>query len=69
MRSQPQQSLRSAKGLDDLAREYWRSKISDDWEYLLLNGVVVKNRSAVGAEKRVVLVAMGITSTGKKWIV
>jgi len=56
------------KGLDDLVRQYWSSPLSDDWEYLLLDSVVVKNRSAVGAEKRCVLVAMGISATGKKQI-
>lgn len=56
------------KGLDDLVRRYWSLPIDDDWEYLLLDGVVVKNRSAVGAEKRCVLVAMGISRTGKKRI-
>ena len=40
------------RGLDDLVRQYWRSPIDDDWEYLLLDAVVVKNRSAVGSEKR-----------------
>ena len=56
------------KGLDELVRQYWRQPIDDDWEYLLLDGVVVKNRSAVGSEKRHVLVAMGISATGKKGI-
>lgn len=56
------------RGLDDLVRQYWRLPITDDWEYLLLDAVVVKNRSAVGAEKRYVLVAMGISRTGKKQI-
>ena len=56
------------QGLDDLVRRYWSSPLIDDWEYLLLDGVVVKNRSAVGAEKRCVLVAMGISATGKKQI-
>lgn len=56
------------QGLDELVRKYWRSPLSDEWEYLLLDGVVVKNRSAVGAEKRCVLVAMGISSTGRKQI-
>jgi len=56
------------KGLDDLVRRYWSSQLTDEWEYLLLDGVVVKNRSAVGAEKRCVLVAMGISKTGKKQI-
>jgi putative transposase len=56
------------RGLDDLVRQYWRSPISDDWEYLLLDAVVVKNRSAIGTEKRYVLVAMGISGTGKRQI-
>jgi len=56
------------RGLDDLVKRYWSLPLDDDWEYLLLDGVVVKNRSAVGAEKRCVLVAMGISRTGKKRI-
>ena len=56
------------EGLDKLVRQYWRSRINDEWEYLLLDGVVVKNRSAVGAEKRCVLVAMGISQTGRRQI-
>lgn len=56
------------QGLDDLVRQYWSSPLDDDWEYLLVDGVVVKNRSAVGAEKRCVLVAMGISGTGRKQV-
>jgi putative transposase len=56
------------QGLDDLVRRYWSESLDDQWEYLLLDGVVVKNRSTVGAEKRCVLVAMGISGTGRKQI-
>lgn len=56
------------EGLDKLVRQYWRSRIEDDWQYLLLDGVVVKNRSAVGVEKRYVLVAMGVSDTGRRQI-
>ena len=56
------------QGLDSLVRKYWRREIGDQWKYLLLDGIVVKNRSAVGAEKRVVLVALGVSTTGKKQI-
>ncbi len=56
------------QGLDDLVRRYWSSPLDDAWEYLLLDGVVVKNRSAVGAEKRCVLVAMAISGTGRRQI-
>jgi putative transposase len=56
------------KGLDKLVRGYWRRRIDDEWEYLLLDGIVFKNRSAVGTEKRVVLVAMGATTSGRREI-
>lgn len=56
------------KGLDDLVRRYWSSPLTDEWEYLLVDAVVVKNRSAVGVENRCVLVAMAISGTGKKQI-
>ncbi len=56
------------EGLDKLVREYWRLPIDDHWEYLVLDGIVVKNRSAVGAEKRFVLVALGISGDGRKQI-
>lgn len=56
------------EGLDKLVREYWHSPISDEWDYLLLDAVVVKNRCAVGSEKRFVLLAMGISATGRKQI-
>ena len=56
------------QGLDDLVRRYWSLPLDDEWEYLLLDGVMVKNRSAVGAEKRCVLVAMAISRNGKKRI-
>jgi putative transposase len=56
------------KGLDDLLRQFWRAELTDEWRYLLLDGVVMKNRAAVGAEKRVVLVAMGISMSGRRQI-
>jgi putative transposase len=48
------------KGLDALVREYWRRPIEDRWQYLIFDAIVVKNRSAVGSEKRRVLVCIGI---------
>lgn len=56
------------KGLDKLVRQFWRRKIGDNWRYLLLDGVVIKNRSALGSEKRYVLCALGISTEGKKEI-
>lgn len=56
------------KGLDELVRVYWRSELGDEWRYLLLDGIVVRNRAALGAEKRVILVAMGISMAGGRRI-
>jgi len=56
------------KGLDELVRKYWRSPLGDDWKYLLLDGIVVKNRAVLRKERRTVLVAMGITKGRKKQI-
>jgi len=56
------------KGLDKLVREYWRRAIPDKWIYLILDAIVVKNRSAVGSEKRYVLVAVGIDLEGNREI-
>lgn len=56
------------KGLDELVRKYWRAPIGDNWRYLLLDAIVVKNRAALGAEKRYVLVAVGISRSGKRRI-
>lgn len=56
------------KGLDELVREFWRRPISDDWRYLILDAVVLKNRSATGSEKRCILVAEGIGVGGNREI-
>ncbi|MBM3708775.1 MAG: IS256 family transposase [Actinobacteria bacterium] len=56
------------KGLDKLVREYWRREISDKWVYLIFDAIVVKNKSAVGSEKRYVLVVVGIDAEGNREI-
>lgn len=56
------------KGLDGLVREYWRRPITDRWRYLIFDAIVVKNRSAVGSEKRYVLVCIGIDPQGNREI-
>jgi transposase-like protein len=54
------------KGLNKLVREYWQRRLDDEWEYLIVDAIVVKNRAVVSAEKRFVLVALGISKAGKK---
>lgn len=56
------------KGLDKLVREYWRRPIPDKWRYLSFDAIVIKNRSAVGSEKRYVLVAIGVDTEGNREI-
>lgn len=56
------------KGLDELVRQYWRRDLDDEWLYLFLDAIVIRNRGVVGAEKRYVLVAMGITASGRREI-
>ena len=58
----------ACKGLDKLVREFWRRPIGDDWRHLILDAVVLKNRSAMGSEKRCMLVAFGIGMKGKREI-
>jgi transposase-like protein len=56
------------KGLDGLVREYWRRRIEDKWQYLIFDAIVIKNRSAVGSEKRYVLVCIGVDEKGNREI-
>ena len=56
------------KGLDKLLREFWRQPIQDKWRYLIFDAIVIKNRSALGSEKRYVLVAIGIDMEGNREI-
>jgi len=54
------------KGLDKLLREFWRRPIADKWLYLIFDAIVIKNKSALGSEKRYVLVAVGIDLEGNR---
>lgn len=54
------------KGLDKVVKAFWRRQIGDGWKYLILDAVVVKSRSVMGAEKRVILVALGVRLDGSK---
>jgi len=65
----PQTVSRVAKQLDDVVDSYHRRPLSDSYEVLILDGVVIKRKSGVGARKRTVLVAMGIRSDGRKEVI
>lgn len=58
-----------AKQLDHAVESYHQRKLSDRYEVLLLDGIVLKRKTGVGTQKRTVLVALGITPDAKKEII
>jgi transposase-like protein len=57
------------KQLDQSVQAYQQRPLSDTYEVLLLDGIVMKRKTGIGPQKRSVLVALGITSNGKKEII
>lgn len=60
---------RVAKQLDAAVEAYHRRPLRDQYEVLILDGVVLKRKTGSGAQKRTVLVALGIRPDGKKEII
>jgi transposase-like protein len=60
---------RVAKQLDAHVAAYHRRPLARRYRFLLFDGVVLKRRSGAGAQKRVVLVALGITPDGRKEVI
>ncbi len=58
-----------ARQLDAAVLAYQRRPLKDQYQALILDAVVLKRRTGVGAQKRVVLVALGIREDGKKEII
>jgi putative transposase len=58
-----------AKQLDTAVRAYQRRALYDRYSVLVLDGVVLKHRTGVGALRRPVLVALGITADGKRELI
>ena len=50
------------------ARQWHKRALSDDYIYLMLDGVWIKNRS-IGQKRRLVLVAYGVMADGKREII
>jgi len=57
------------KVLDDAVDRYHRRKLSDYYEYLLLDGVSVRLRLVGAVQRRMVLCAYGITAEGKRELI
>ena len=60
---------RIAATLDWSVAGFHRRPLKDRYRFLLLDGVVLKRRTGIGSVKRAVLVALGITSEGKKEVI
>src|ERR1041384_4684105 len=57
------------KILDGSVEQYHRRKLSDGYEYLLLDGVSVRLRLVGAVQRRMVLCAYGITAAGKRELI
>lgn len=60
---------RISRQLDQAVTAYHERPLRDLYEVLILDGVVLKRRTGVGAQKRTVLVALGIRADGKKEVI
>jgi len=65
----PQTVSRIVKELDAEVRHFHLRRIEDEYQYLLLDGITMKVKSAAGVKKRLVLCAYGITSQGKRELI
>jgi putative transposase len=58
-----------AKQLDQSAQAYHQRALSDHYEVLVLDGIVMRRKTGIGAQRRTMLVALGIKADGKKEII
>lgn len=60
---------RVAKTLDTAVESFHRRSLTKRYRFLIFDGIVLKRRTGIGAVKRIVLVALGVTPEGKKEII
>jgi len=58
-----------AKQLDQSVQAYHQRALSDPYEILVLDGIVMKRKTGVGVQRRTMLVALGIKADGKKEVI
>jgi transposase-like protein len=58
-----------AKQLDQSVQAYHQRALSEQYEILVLDGIVMRRKTGVGAQRRTMLVALGIKADGKKEII
>ena len=57
------------KQLDKLVARYHARQLTDDYRYLIVDGVYISSKSITGNRKRCVLVAYGISVNGKRELI
>jgi transposase-like protein len=60
---------RIAQQLNTAVTAYHQRKLPDHYQVLILDGLVMKRKTGTGAQKRTVLVALGIRLDGKKEVI
>lgn len=60
---------RVARALDSVVSAFHQRPLQKKYRFLVFDGVVLKRKTGIGAVKRTVLVALGITADGKKEII
>jgi transposase-like protein len=58
-----------AKQLDESVQAYHQRVLSDQYEVVVLDGIVLKRKTGMGAQRRTMLVALGIKPDGKKEVI
>jgi transposase-like protein len=58
-----------SRQLDQAVQAYHQRKLSDVYEVLLLDGIVLKRKTGIGTQRRTVLVALGIRPDQKKEVI
>ncbi|MEM2947814.1 MAG: IS256 family transposase [Candidatus Bathyarchaeia archaeon] len=68
-RISPTTVSRVAQQLDSAVWAYHQRKLFDHYQVLILDGLVIKRKTAIGTQRRTILVALGIRLDGKKEII
>lgn len=68
-RISPQTVSRVGRTLDSAVAAFHRRRLSDSYRALILDGVMIRRKTGVGAVTRPVLVALGLRADGKKEVI
>lgn len=60
---------RITKGLDIKVKEFHNKKLLDEYQFLFLDGITLSVKGSLKAQKKLILVAYGITLFGKKELI